>query len=247
MWYQCFREKKSRGGSLATRTEGTKFNLAEHQKLISHFPTQPGVQMNPEDLPQCTNPPRYSTFSIYKALFQKLYKAQVHDNKLPPTWDQLWGMDMDDLKNVMKTRAPRIKKETYQEKINQMFSPCTIVERHGETEGKLWDDSADSIIIRSTNTNLRHRFSLLMLTSGILQCESLHRAELSDFLMIRSPRQEKDVHQPIVMINAISCSRQDQPRKNSFWKSDTAQGCRALLHGSTRLLFVFSVLLHKRI
>ena len=35
MWYQCFREKKTRGGSLASRTVGAKFNLAEYQKLLS--------------------------------------------------------------------------------------------------------------------------------------------------------------------------------------------------------------------
>jgi len=37
-WHQCFREKKTRGGSLATQTEGTNFNLDECQAMMSEFP-----------------------------------------------------------------------------------------------------------------------------------------------------------------------------------------------------------------
>jgi len=204
MWHQCFREKKTRGGSLAARTIGAKFNLAEYQQLTSQFPSTPGVMMDPAQHPAAVNPTGYSTFSIYKALFRKLYRLQVYENKLPPIWDQLWGMDMDDLKNHVKDRAPRIKKETHQEKVNGMFAPHTIVERCGEIEAKLWIDSACHNNKRSINTNLRHRYSLLHLTSGVLRCESLYRAELSDFLCVRPPRQEKDVHQPFVMVNAIA-------------------------------------------
>jgi len=204
MWYQCFREKKVRDRSLAAQTIGATFNLAECQKLISQFPAEPGVQMDPQQHPPAANPTGYSTFSIYKASFQKLYKIQVHEQKLPPIWDQLWGMDKDDLKNDVKNRAPCVKKETHQEKVSGLFSPCTVVECYGEIEDKFWDNLTDSNNKRSINTNLRHRFSILYLTSGILWCKSLCGVELSDFLCICPPRQERDVHQPLVVINAMT-------------------------------------------
>jgi len=114
-------------------------------------------------------------------------------------------MDMDDLKNHVKDRAPRVKKETHQEKVAGEFAPYTIVERHGEIEEKLRDDSVEAAgNKRSINTSLRHRCALLYLTSGMLRCESLCGAELSDFLCVRPPKQDKDVHQPFVVVNSIA-------------------------------------------
>lgn len=179
--------------------------MSEYQALLAQFPVETGVQMNPEDYPKATIATGYSTFAIYKALFRKLYKVQVYERKLPPIWNELWEMDMDDLKNHVKDRVPRVKKERYQEKVAGEFAPYTIVERYGEIEEKLWDDLVEAAgNKRSINTALRHRYALLHLTSGILRCESLYHAELSDFLCVRPPKQEKDVHQPFVMVNSIA-------------------------------------------
>jgi len=184
--------------------------------LLAQFPQEPGVQMNPADYPVPKQPTGYSTFAIYKAHFRKLYKVQVYEQKLPPIWDQLWGMDMDDLKNHVKNRAPRVKKETHQEKVAGEFAPCTIVERHGEIETKLWEDSVEATGNKqSINTALQHQYAgyaLLHLTSGILRFESLYRAELSDFLCVRPPMQDKDVHQPFVMVNQIAQGKTNHGR-----------------------------------
>jgi len=205
MWFQCFRERKSRDGTKAARTTGAKFNLAECQALLAQFPQEPGVQMNPAEHPVPKQPTGCSTFAICKALFRKSHKVQVCEQKLSPIWDQLWGMDMDDLKNHVKNRAPWVKKETHQEKVAGEFAPCTTVKRHCETEAKLWEDSVEATGNKqSINTALRHQHALLHLTSGILRFESLCRAELSDFLCVRPPMQDKDVHQPFVMVNQIA-------------------------------------------
>ena len=122
-------------------------------------------------------------------------------------------MDMDDLKNHVKDRAPQVKKETHQEKVAGEFAPYTIVERYGEIEEKLWDDSVEAAgNKRSINTSLRHRHALLYLTSGTLRCESLYRAELSDFLCVRPPKQDKDVHQPFVVVNSIAQGKTNHGR-----------------------------------
>ena len=71
-----------------------------------------------------------------------------------------------------------MKKETYQEKVTAEFAPYAAVEQHPEIERLLWEHS-NQTHRRSVCTKLRHRFSLLMLTSCVLRCESLHHAELS--------------------------------------------------------------------
>jgi len=202
VWCPCFREKKVRRGSLVMQTIGATLSLAEHQSLMSQFWVEPGVHMDPQKHPTTVNPTAYSTFSIYKASFQKISKIQVYEEKLPPIWDQLWGMDMDDLKSHVKNGAPCAKKETYQEKVFGLFSPHMAVEWQGEIEDIIWYNSADSNSKFSINTNLWHRFSIRHLRSGILRCASLHRAVLSDFLCVNTTRQERDVHQPLVVINA---------------------------------------------
>ena len=59
---------------------------------------------------------------------------------------------------------------------------------------------------RSAYAYLRHRFCLLFSTSGILRCESLYKAELSDFLGL-SYKQETDVHKFYMMIMQISTGK----------------------------------------
>ena len=59
---------------------------------------------------------------------------------------------------------------------------------------------------------LRHRYCLLHLTSGILRCESLHRAELSDFLGITIPKKDTDVHAMYVMVNQIAFGKTNHGR-----------------------------------
>jgi hypothetical protein len=48
-------------------------------------------------------------------------------------------------------------------------------------EEELWRDSTKNRDHRSVASGLQHRYVLLHLISGILQCESLYKAELSDF------------------------------------------------------------------
>jgi len=119
---------------------------------------------------------------------------------------------MDGLKAHVKNRAPYIKKETHQEKVAGAFAPYTIVEKHGEIESSLWDNSVEARNRRSINTTLHHRYSLLHLTSGVLQCKSLCCSKLSDFLAVQPPKQDKDIHQPFVMVNQIAQGKTNHER-----------------------------------
>ena len=77
-----------------------------------------------------------------------------------------------------------------------------MVGSYNDIEDTLWDDS-DGRSWRQTVANLRHRYCLLFLTSGVLRCESLHKADLSDHLAFYLPQREQDIHPMLMLIMQI--------------------------------------------
>jgi hypothetical protein len=53
---------------------------------------------------------------------------------------------------------------------------------------------------------------LLHLASGILLCESLYKAELSDFYGVVVPSNDKDAHQMFIMVNQIPFGKTNHGR-----------------------------------
>jgi hypothetical protein len=68
------------------------------------------------------------------------------------------------------------------------------VDKYDAMEEELWRDSTKNRGHRNVASGLRHRYVLLHLTSGILQCVSLYKAELSDFCGVVVPSNDKDAH-----------------------------------------------------
>ena len=61
-------------------------------------------------------------------------------------------------------------------------------------------------------TRLRHRYSAQHLTAGILRCESLSKAEWSDFLGITIPKKYTDIDDMYCMINQIPMGKTNKGR-----------------------------------
>ena len=191
MYYQAFREQKQRGGKHNVGKD--LFDLEVYNELMAKFagfdPDSPDAVNN---YPRPTRPIGRATFDQYKAVFRKLYKVQKARNVLNLQWDSIWMMGLDEMASHVKTRAPQVKRETYQEKIDGEFAPYLIVEQYPEIEEALWNDSKVTSR-RMIATRLRHRYCAQHLTAGILRCESLSKAEWSDFLGITIPKKFTDV------------------------------------------------------
>ena len=214
MWYQAFREKKCPSANRKARERGEIFDLEAYKEIMSKYESEDAIQ-NPvpvEEMPLPTNPIGHSTFNIYKAVMKHMYKEQVANHTTSLNWDQIWQLGFEALENHVKERAPLVKKATYQEKINGEFAPYTVVENYDIIEDELWKDSAFCKSRRSTCTNLRHRSTLLHTTSGILRYESLYRAELSDFLCLKVPKKDTDIHPMLLMINQICLGKTNHGR-----------------------------------
>jgi hypothetical protein len=74
-------------------------------------------------------------------MFRSLYKVQQALNVLSLHWETLWQMGLDEMAAHMKVRAPKVKRQTYQEKVDGEFAPYIIVEQYNAIEDMLWHDS----------------------------------------------------------------------------------------------------------
>ena len=212
MFFQAFREKKKSGGNRASLNAGIRFDYDAYKNVMRHFTVQEGEESEAGvGYPTPTHPIKPSTFSQYKAVFRKIFKVQIARRVTSQTWEQIWQMCFDDLFQHVKERAPMIKKQTYQEKVNGEFASYTIVENYDRIEEAFWNESI-APSRRSVCTALRHRYCLLHLTSGILRCESLYRAELSDFIGLTPPQRDTDIHQMFLMINQIPVGKTNHGR-----------------------------------
>jgi len=147
-----------------------------------------------------------AVFLQYKAMLRKLYKEQTARRVINMHWDGIWTEAFEDLEKHVKDRVPRKKKETYEEKACGEFAPYIVAEKYDEIEEALWL-AGFAPARRSVNCALRHRFCFLYLTSGVLRSESLYRAELSNFMSLRVPKKDKDVHAMYLMINQIAIGK----------------------------------------
>ena len=224
MYYQAFREQKPRGGKKDINKE--LFDVEVYRELMASFM---GFNTDSVDAlnnyPRPTKPIGKATFDQYKAVFRKMYKVQTAKNVLNLHWDSIWKMGLDEMALHVKTRAPRVKRETYQEKVSGELTPYIIVEEFSAIEQTLWNDSKVQGR-RLTATRLRHRYCLQHLTAGILRCESLHKAEWSDFLGITIPKRLTDIDDMYIMINQIPIGKTNHGR--------TLYG-RAIRHKDVRL------------
>jgi hypothetical protein len=212
MWYQSFREQRKKGGTKAeraARAAGQYFNDEEYRSITANLSNGPEALLT---TPLPSVPIGKCVFDAYKAVFRKIYKVQIAKKVLATPWDQIWQMCFDELYKHVKERIPLMKKATYAEKVDGEFAPYMIVEHYGDIESQMWND-ANVKGSRSVNCALRHRYCMLHLTSGILRCESVYRAEFSDFLGIHVPKQDTDVHQPYLMINQIGIGKTTHGRR----------------------------------
>ena len=202
MFYLTFRNQKARGKPKGGVTL-PKFDLEDYRNIMATYyrgDESADDNVMPE---QPKNPISLSSFESYKQALRGIYKDQVAMRVINLPWDHIWTGPFDNLKAHVKERIPHHKKANYHEKVTSEFQPYETVEKFPDIEAYIWDDSHRTTR-RSIHCGLRHRYTFLHLTSGILRCESLPRAELSDFMFLTPPKKDLDIHKMDLMINQIA-------------------------------------------
>ena len=159
--------------------------------------------LEPED------PVGEATISLYKTVIHTIYVEQTAKRIQSRTWDQVWTLPLQNLHNLVEIRQATAAKCNYKEKFDQDFAPYEIAEEFPTIEQQMWNKCKCN---RSTAAWIRHRFCLLFSTNGILRCESLFKADLSDFVGLWT-KATTDVHPIYIMIMQIAQGK--QPRSLS--------------------------------
>jgi hypothetical protein len=97
------------------------------------------------------------------------------------TKDSLQSKRVITLLNICKGRRRRIARQNYEEKINHVMAPYTLVDKVTSWANFFWNKNSTSSSL--CQSSLRDRFSLLMTVHGILRGESLFLCELSDLFL----------------------------------------------------------------
>ena len=217
-FYQAFRSKRN----IATeadpdnpnakkkrkkRDKGVYFDPKEYDEIMMMYSGKKDQFPIPE------HPMSFQSFDQYKAAVKNIHALQLERKVNGLGWEMIWTATCKKLHRHVKDRAPLLKKLNYAEKVDSEFAAYTIVERYEEIEKEFWDDSVKCTSRRSILTTLRHKACFQYLAAGILRSESLHRAEISDFVLVRPPKLETDVHQASLMVTQLPFGKTNKNRK----------------------------------
>jgi hypothetical protein len=105
------------------------------------------------------------------------------------------GLDLDSAFPTNRQECEKVEskceRKKLSEKLSHKFSPYLAVSRYPDMEKDMWERSGNGH--RFAFAWLRNQICLLFMTSAILHCELLVRAELSDFLCLKF-QAPKDMH-----------------------------------------------------
>jgi hypothetical protein len=198
MFYQTFRGQKKRGGK--KRLSVIYFDAEGYDSVMDEFEVW-WKEGRIGEAPKPDKPCGKQCFDQYKAVLRKIYKRQVACGVCGIPWEHIWTLRCDELNSLVKERKAIAKKTNYEEKMQAEFAPYAAVDRYDEIEDVLW--SRGQYTTRSAGAWLRHRYICLHTTSGILRSESVHRAELSDFLPLQIQKPD-DPHPLFLMITQLA-------------------------------------------
>jgi hypothetical protein len=156
------------------------------------------------DVPDPKNPVGYDLVNTYKSVVYNIWMTQVANQSNNLSWDMIFTMPCKELMTMVKNRKQRIKRQTYQEKIDADFAPFTSLSQIGSIEKALWDYG--STTMKGALPGLRNRFAFLACFSGILRSESVFLGELSDMFGIEHKR-ERDPHPYFISIMQIATGK----------------------------------------
>ena len=200
IFYQVMRGQKKRGGKKSSSRP--LFDIDDYNDVMRKY----GGHL--EDLSQLPDPPEdcigYSSLSLYRAVLKILFQHQLRKFETSLQWSQVWDYSCEILHKWVKRRKAEVRKLTYKEKVDHTFAPYMVAEHFSNIEDEIWRRGHGCH--RSAFAFTKHRFCLLFSTGGILRCESIFKAELSDFVGL-TIKKDTDVHEILLMIMQFSTGK----------------------------------------
>lgn len=146
-----------------------------------------------------------SAFIQYRAVLHNMFKLQASKNQNNLVWEGgVWTPHAKILSDIVHGRKARMERESFKEKVSKEFSGYQAARHFHLLELAFWEFGLNMPSIRSSFPYIRYRMMFLYTTAGILRCESVMKARLSDFLGVWIDKKDMDIHPMYVMINKIS-------------------------------------------
>lgn len=202
LFYQAMRSKKPTGGSCSRGNN--RFSKDDYEATMARYRTV-GVGNTLAQLPTPENPVGFDTFNTYKAAILNIWRRQVstYTNNLP--WCHVWCEEHQLLAKHVLKRRPRIQRQNYMEKVDHEFAPYTALDDVPRIENELWCKGHGGSF-RSAYCWIRNRFCFLFTFNGILRCESLYKAELSDMLCVQT-KKNRDPHKLLLLVMQLATGK----------------------------------------
>jgi hypothetical protein len=105
------------------------------------------------------------------------YQVSMHSNSL--SWDLIWTQRCRKIFEHVKKRKAAVREKNFAGKVSHEFAPYLAVEKFPDMEKYMWEKCENGHRFAFAWT--RNQMCILFTTSTILRCESLFKAELSDF------------------------------------------------------------------
>jgi len=202
LFYQAFRAKQKVGGIIGGRRG---FNHDEYEKLKldyqEHFQKWQGDESYRMPDPEGGGISISAMMQIRAAL-KELHAKQKQQDCTLVSWDSVWGYHAKCLFQLVENRKARMDRESCREKTNNEFAGYHAIDRFEDIEREFWMGSLKPEM-KSAFPYMRFRMLFLYTTSGILRCESLMKAELSDFQGLKL-KKDTDIDPIYVMITQIA-------------------------------------------
>lgn len=206
-FYQAFREKKQQGGGRSRNPAGF-FDHDDYQNVLSRYRSyieafnQGNVS---EDCPQPADPIDFQAMTQYKAAIKWVHEDDKLNGASNLAWEFVWTPSSQALLRHVQRRRASVRKRRYQEKITEDMAPYMMVKKYPKMEEVMWLKGSGHCN-RTGFMWIRTRFILLFTTAAILRCESLWKAELSDFMGIYH-KTDKDYQELFAVVMGITTGK----------------------------------------
>ena len=152
---------------------------------------------------KCENPGYICgcAFLLYQAY---IWMPQASQQATSFSWELVYTAKCKQLMKMVKERRARIRRKTYQEKLDSDFTPFNSMKQVPRIEEHFWKHGNNNF--RSCFPGLRNRFTFLQCYSGLLRSESLFLGELSDVFGLAHKRR-KDPHEMYIMVSQITTGK----------------------------------------
>lgn len=175
MWYQAFRGVRKQGKKKSKDAQDG-FNSKEYEELLELY-----VTGRHREMPK--KPMGAECYGQYRSALKALFDEQVARKCNAHVWEHVWNANLQVMMKMVRERKAQVSKSNYDEKVDKDVSPYTIIDDLVRIEACIWGKACGSSY-RSCFTWMRNRFTFLMSYCGILRCESIFNAELSDLLSV---------------------------------------------------------------